>query len=205
MTQQKNTVSLELRDLSYGAINGAIFGFMSSFVLKNLGINVSPLLPLVAFSFLAVFGVYVGAVLARWKPFFFQLAKFAAVGSANFSIDFGIYNAFMLVTQVHAGSGIDIFKGIAFMGAVVNSYFWNKHWSFAKKDSASSEKEFSLFLGVSVIGAILSVGIVHLFVNIIGSPVGFDPKKWANIANVGATVVVLIWNFLGYKFFVFKK
>lgn len=203
MNTQKPT--LEQRDLFYGAINGAVFGLMASFVAKNLGYSLSPLLPVLVFSLLAVFGVFVGYLLSKWKPFFFQLAKFAAVGAANFSIDFGVYNALMYATQINMGNGIDAFKGISFLAAVTNSYFWNKHWSFSKKDSTASEKEFTLFLGVSVIGAVLSIGIVHLFVNVLGAHFGLSPKLWANVANVGATVIVLMWNFLGYKFFVFKK
>lgn len=205
MIAEEKKATLEMRDLVFGAINGAIFGLMASFVAKNFSYSINPLLPTIAFSLLAVFGVYVGYLLSKWKNFFFQLAKFAAVGAANFSIDFGVYNALMYFTQINVGNGIDIFKGIAFLVAVTNSYFWNKHWSFSKKDSTSSKKEFGLFLFVSVIGAILSIGIVHIFVNVMGNPATISPKLWANLANVGATLVVLAWNFLGYKFIVFKK
>lgn len=199
-------LALQPRDLVFGAINGAIFGLMASFVARNFGFVVSPLIPLITFSLLAVIGVYIGYLLSKIKPFFFQLAKFGAIGAANFSIDFGVYNILIYLTHMNTGAGIDIFKGIAFLFAVTNSYFWNKYWSFSKKDSTSSEKEFSLFLLVSVIGAVLSIGMVHIMVNVIGSPAGItSPNLWANIANAGATVIVLMWNFLGYKYIVFKK
>lgn len=206
MNTQKSSASLTSRDLVFGAINGAVFGLMASFVAKNLGHTLSPVISFLGFSILAVVGIYIGYLLSKVKPFFFQLAKFAAVGAANFSIDFGVYNLLILFTQVNTGLGIDLFKGISFLAAVTNSYFWNKHWSFSKEDSNSSEKEFVLFLTVSVIGAVLSIGMVHVLVNIIGSPASnISANMWANIANIAATLVVLMWNFLGYKYIVFKK
>ncbi len=194
------------RDLAFGAINGSIFGLMFSFVLRNFEVALNPLLSIIVFSLLAVFGIYIGYLLSKWKTFFFQLAKFSAVGATNFSIDTGIFNLLMYVTQISVGNNIDFFKGIAFLVATINSYFWNKHWSFTKKDSTSSKKEFLLFLSISIIGAVINIGIVHTFVNIIGTPsTGISSKLWANIASVVATFIVLIWNFLGYKFLVFKK
>lgn len=203
--KHKSGYTLESRDLVFGAVNGAVFGLMASFVARNLGYPINPLIPLLGFSLLAVFGIYVGYVLSKWKPFFFQLAKFGAVGVANFSIDFGVLNLLMYVTQTTTGNIIDVFKGVAFLGAVTNSYFWNKYWSFAKKEKTNTHSEFFLFLGVSIGGAVLSIGMVHFMVNVIGAPDSLSPALWANIANIGATVLVLAWNFLGYKFLVFKK
>ncbi len=34
---------------------------------------------------------------------------------------------------------------------------------------------------------------------------GFSAARWLNIAKVLATVISLVWNFLGFKFFVFKS
>ena len=34
---------------------------------------------------------------------------------------------------------------------------------------------------------------------------GLSPELWANLAKVAATGFSLIWNFIGYKFIVFKK
>jgi len=42
-------------------------------------------------------------------------------------------------------------------------------------------------------------------VNVIGAPTGIADKTWANIGGLTASIIVLSWNFIGYKFFVFKK
>jgi len=31
------------------------------------------------------------------------------------------------------------------------------------------------------------------------------PPQWENVGKLGGTIVSLIWNFVGYKIFVFKK
>ena len=34
---------------------------------------------------------------------------------------------------------------------------------------------------------------------------GVGEKVWANVGGLTASILVLTWNFVGYKFFVFKK
>jgi putative flippase GtrA len=88
---------------------------------------------------------------------------------------------------------------------IINSYVWNKFWSFDKKSADNLGKEFTQFLIISSIGLLLNVGITAFVVNIIGAPTGFSEKAWANVGGLTASVLVLTWNFVGYKFFVFKK
>ena len=65
--------------------------------------------------------------------------------------------------------------------------------------------EFSLFLGVSIVGIVINSSVVGLVTGFIDPLFGANPQLWANFAKVGATVIALLWNFVGYKFFVFKK
>ena len=179
-------------------------------VLKNLGLQIS--LPkylaiIIFFTLLAAAGVYVGHFLSRFARFTFQLAKFGAIGSANFAVDFGVLNLLIFLTGIASGWLFTLFKSISFMVAVTNSFFWNKLWAFKKKDKNVKEsgKEFMQFLAVSVIGLILNAGTASFIVNVIGPQAGISIKTWANIATAVASVVVLTWNFVGYKFWVFKK
>ncbi|PIP92113.1 hypothetical protein COW77_01700, partial [Candidatus Wolfebacteria bacterium CG18_big_fil_WC_8_21_14_2_50_39_7] len=87
---------------------------------------------------------------------------------------------------------------------VINSYFWNKHWTFGVSDSANI-KEFSQFMAVSLVGFAINVGAASLLVNFIGSPESISPERWANIGALSATIISLVWNFVGYKFIVFKR
>jgi len=89
------------------------------------------------------------------------------------------------------------------LAALVNSYFWNKFWTFRKKEGGGVG-EFCQFLLVSVVGFGINVGTATLVINVI-NPVGnFSPEQWANVGFLAATFLSLTWNFIGYKFWVFK-
>ena len=198
---------LTARDLVFAAANGAIFGLLLPIVLKNLslGIEISNIVYVLFFSIFAVIGILIGYVLSAFARFFFQLAKFGAVGATNTAIDFGIFNLFILLTGITGGWFFVAFKTISFVIAVTNSYLWNKFWSFGKKSTDHIEKEFIQFLMISAIGILLNVAIASFVNNIIGPLAGATPERWANVAAAIASILVLGWNFFGYKFIVFKK
>ncbi|MBL8030995.1 MAG: GtrA family protein [Candidatus Doudnabacteria bacterium] len=85
-------------------------------------------------------------------------------------------------------------------------------WASVRGDSVSvpsqsgTRAEFAGFVAVSVIGAginsLILTGLVAYFGH---SLPGISEKLFKNIAKIAATVVSLMWNFVGYKFFVFRK
>lgn len=205
--QRISPVELDVRDLAFAGINGAVFGILLPIVLKNLGVDIgiSGFMFLLAFSILAVLGVFVGYVLSRIARFFFQLTKFGSVGAANTAIDFGILNLLIATTGVATGGLFIVFKFVSFLGATINSYIWNKYWSFGDKSKDDIKEEFTKFITISGIGVFLNVGIASFVNNIIGPAAGIGENQWANIAAAIAAISVLTWNFVGYKFVVFKK
>lgn len=199
---------LTSRDILFAAINGLIFGALLPFTLNNLAVSMTiekGLIIAIIFAILAAAGVTIGYFLSRILSFFFQLAKFGSVGAANFAIDIGIYNLLIVISGISAGFAVDMFAGVSFVVAVTNSYFWNKWWTFKKTDTKKTGKEFAQFLTVSVIGFLLNIAILHLIVNTIGPLGAIKPTAWANVGKATASICVLAWNFLGYKFWVFKK
>ena len=147
--------------------------------------------------------LWFASVLAKKLSFIWQLAKFVLVGVLNTLIDIGILNFLMLVTGIASGTFYSIFKGFSFIVSVVNSYFWNKHWTFGKK-TEKTKTEFIQFFIVSVIGFGINVSSASIIVNIIGPQFGLSPAIWANVGAIGAAFCGMTWNFLGYKFIVFK-
>ena len=200
-------MQLTSRDLVFGAINGAFIGILARFIFINLSVTLP--IPVVLFVLIlavgAACGIAVGAFLSKVRPFFFQLAKFGLIGVANTVVDLGIYNLFIYMSDVSSGYLIVVFKSFSVMAAIVNSYVWNKFWSFEKKETHGIGEEFTQFLMVSLVGLLLNVGITAFVVNVIGAPAGVAEKTWANIGGLAASILVLTWNFIGYKFFVFKK
>lgn len=134
-----------------------------------------------------------------------QFSKYVVVGFANTGIDFLILNLEMLITGISQGPGMFVQNAISFSIATVNSYYFNKKWSFQDRSKKDRVREFSQFLAVSLIGLLINSSTVYLITTFIEPFFGIDPKLWANLAKVAATGLSLIWNFIGYKFFVFKK
>ena len=198
---------LTVRDLTFGAINGAFIGILAPFIFSNLGTSLPISIPLfvVIMALLSALGIGVGYMLSKIKPFFFQLSKFGLVGVANTVVDLGIYNLFIFITDISTGYLISVFKCFSVLAAIINSYMWNKFWSFDKKETGNLSEEFTQFLLISLIGLLLNVGITSFVVNVVGAPSGVADKTWANVGGLAASILVLTWNFVGYKFFVFKK
>lgn len=182
-------------------------------IVINLGIGIPyfKLTLFIIFPIVWMFGIWFGEFLSRWFKFFFQFGKFAVVGFFNAAVDFGVLNVLIFLTGITAGAYYSLFKASSFIVANVNSYFWNKWWTFKKKDvleegmgEPGAAKQYTQFFIVSVIGLGLNVGAASLVVNIVGPQFGIGAAGWANIGAVAGSAAGLIWNFVGYKFIVFK-
>lgn len=134
-----------------------------------------------------------------------QVGKFGMVGVLNTSIDFGIFNFLITTTGIVVGASLAFLNIISFSFAVVNSFFWNRLWVFEDRRHELHLNEFFSFLVVSIIAVGLNSAIVLTLSTFVPPFFGFDQKTWINIAKVFATLFSLVWNFLGYKFIVFKK
>jgi len=145
-----------------------------------------------------------GKLTARF-PIFKQIVRFVVVGGVNTGIDFLILNIEMFFTKITSGPGMITQNAISFGLATINSYYLNKAWTFEDTDKKNGGFKFAQFLTVSMIGIFINTGLVYLFTTFIDPMFGMGPQLWANIGKILATGISLIWNFLGYKFIVFKK
>ena len=154
-----------------------------------------------------------------------QAIKFVLVGILNTLVDLGALNLLMFASGIVSGLGYTAFKGFSFTLAVLNSYFLNKFWTFKGQGAGKSPKQFTQFFIVSLIGFGINVGVASLVVNVmapqfssvfsecIGMEGGVQcftkitpsPRIWANIGAICATFAAMTWNFIGYKFIVFKQ
>lgn len=142
--------------------------------------------------------------MGKLKETFGQFFKFAVVGVMNTLIDLGVLNGLILLTGMAVGWQFSVFKGISFIAAVINSYFFNKFWTFKSKKSVGAG-ELLQFFAVSVGGFVVNVGTASLVVNVIGPLWGISPTLWANVGAISAIAFSMAWNFIGYKFLVFRR
>jgi putative flippase GtrA len=158
-------------------------------------------------------GLLVAGWLAKLIKVIYQVAKFILVGTLNTFVDWGVLNLLIFLTAIASGPFYSVFKGAGFVIASINSYFWNKYWTFNKPVSSvsqpgeqkSASKEILQFFVVSLIGFVMNVGVASLIVNWWGPQFGITAKLWANVGALCGTLVGLVWNFLGYKLIVFKS
>ena len=134
-----------------------------------------------------------------------QFSKFVLIGGVNTAIDFAVLNIEIKLTGMTSGSGLFVLNTISFLVAVINSYFMNKYWTFQDVTRNREETKFAQFIGVSLLGLGINSSIVAGITTFVAPVFGISPVLWANIAKLLATGISLIWNFVGYKLFVFKK
>lgn len=193
------------KDILVGSFIGFLVGVLVWGISLNLDIGLPYLwlAPLV-FPVLSGIGTAVAAVLGKKVPVLFQAAKFLLVGALNTFVDLGILNLLIFVSGTASGLPFTFFKAISFTGAVLNSYVFNKFWTFGGAERKKLGAEFTQFVAVSLGGFLLNVGTASLVVNFLGPQFGFGETLWANVGALVATVVAMTWNFLGYKLLVFK-
>ena len=136
--------------------------------------------------------------------FLIQFIKFLTVGLFNTGIDFGILNLLMFSTGISSGFAYSIFKAISFTCAVINSYIWNKRWTFQKGTNVE-KKEFSKFFTISLIAFSINIGVASILVNLVGPIGGISSYAWANISALVAAGFTTLINFFGYKYLVFRE
>ncbi len=157
---------------------------------------------------LSVLGIALARLLARKVPVFLQLAKFILVGAFNTLLDWSVVNLLIIVSDIATGTAFYLFNVISFLIANLASFFWNKHWTFANKKEREKEKgknQLVQFIVISLIGLSIKTVIAGVVNNEVKAPAEITAGLWNNIALLVATTFSMAWNFLGYKFLVFKN
>jgi putative flippase GtrA len=188
-------------------IIGAGVGLLVQPILANMVTSIPLTLAtrigiFVFFVLFAPFALWLCALIAKvWKAFY-QFGQFAAVGTLNSFIDIGVLNleTFFYGTSIISTPLFAVFKAISFLFATTNSFAWNRNWTFGSKEKVNAG-EVTGFYTIALIGWGANVAIAT-FVKAIGP----ETKLWINIvAPLAGILVTFIWNFVGYKYFVFKK
>lgn len=175
--------------------------------LEGIGILVTPIFRvaiLVVFAVIAPVALAVARSLGKKIPVIYQFAKFGAVGVLNTMIDFGVLNLIIAFSGIAAGVWFSVFKGFSFLVATTNSFVWNKFWTFGSKEKATAGQAAKFYL-IAILGWIINVVVASIVVNVIPRPETILPNLWANVGALAGVLASFLWNFLGYKFFVFRE
>ncbi|HZZ99488.1 MAG TPA: GtrA family protein, partial [Candidatus Paceibacterota bacterium] len=149
-----------------------------------------------------ILGVLLGYFLGQWFKFFEQFGKFSVIGVSNTTVDFGVLNLFIASTGYTSGGGYALIKVFAFMAALVCSYLLNKFWTF--NGLIGGKGEFAKFVAVTLGSFAVNLGVSWAVATFVSPVLGLSLTQWANVANAAGVAVGLIFNFIGFKFIVFK-
>jgi len=201
------------KDVIFSLICGELTSWFLIFVIKNPYIeefralakmeSLVWILPIL-FPIIFLLGSFIGEAISKFVKVIFQIVKFLEVGVLNTFIDIGILNLLVWQTGITSGGWLAPLNTLSFLCAATNSYYWNKFWTF-KKEKETKGKEFLQFLLISVIGWGINTGIVVLGTTFLTPIVAFSAGAWVNIIKLAATFISMAWNFIGYKFIVFKS
>ena len=115
--------------------------------------------------------------------------KFGVVGVIAFVIDYGLLAFCTEILHIN----YLVSATIGFTVSVVFNYFASMRYVFTHKEGMSKRREFIIFVILSVIGLGINNGCMWLGVEILG---------WHYlIVKIGATAIVMVWNFVTRKIF----
>jgi len=216
---KQESFPIEKKDYIFGILAGLFIGLLALPILKAAKPSLydqyaMAIVPL--FFILVPFGLLISYYIGKKLKVIWQLAKFVVIGVMNTLFDLGTLSILIFVFRdyFHIESkdlfliGItfySIFKGFSFIIANINSYYWNKYWTFEQIATKKTGIEFLQFLTVSIIGFIINVVVASYVFKGIPSIVGLNSDQWGLIGAMAGSVSGLAWNFIGYKFIVFKK
>jgi putative flippase GtrA len=142
-----------------------------------------------------------------------QVVRFAIVGVSNFLVDFIIYNLLILFITNLSVTWAGIISGTA---AMINSFIFNKNFTFRAKKLPTFKLVMFFVLtagGLYVIRPVViqfftqtwlwPSQIAYKVTTFLRLPLTQDFDR-NNLALLAAIAVVLIYNYLVYKFYIFR-
>ena len=127
------------------------------------------------------------------KKLIMQIIKFGMVGGLCFLIDYGVM---IFLTEIFNINYL-ISSGISFTVSVIVIYILSMQFVFETEKDDSAMKKFIIFVVLSVIGLIINQILMWILVDKIGI--------FYMISKIGATVIVMVYNFITRKLILEKK
>lgn len=213
---------MEKRDFIFATIVGAEVGLMFQPIVYNLWPELAKasalylgLVPPQAlfqicvfafFTFLAPAALFALFLLSKFAGVIYQFGKFATVGSSNSFVDIGLLNLALILFNIEKGTAaFTIIATCTALISTVNSYFWNKFWTFeAGKAEGKRFWEVLKFYGVTGFSSLVNGAVTTAVASsLAGGAISLGLA--ANAGKIAGIFSAFIFNFLGYKFVVFKK
>ena len=121
-----------------------------------------------------------------------ELLKFCVVGASGYVINLAVFTAAVEAVDLHHLVGATL----AFLVAVTNNFWWNRHWTFAAGEGHAGFQA-ARFFAVSVAAFLVAAVVLDLLVSVGGAP--------EVPAQALAVVTATPLSFLGNKMWSFAR
>ncbi len=211
------------KDYLLGLLAGILIGLLLLPILKNAKPSLYDTVWLFVVPFFAIgvpAGLMVASFIAKKVALVWQLAKFLVIGVMNTLVDIGVLALITILVATDASYASEttwfsmaslvvtyysLYKAISFIIANINSFFWNKYWTFGSENRSQTTHQFFQFFLVSLIGFAINVIIASVVFGSLSAAGAFTVAQAGLVGAAMGSIIGLVWNFIGYKFFVFKK
>ena len=119
-----------------------------------------------------------------------QLGKFCLVGASGYVVNLGVFAAAVEIANLHHL----VAATLAFVIAVLNNFWWNRHWTFGA-GGGHAGFQAARFLAVSVAAFVVAAAILEVLVSHAGTP--------EILAQAISIVAATPLNFVGNKMWSF--
>ena len=94
-----------------------------------------------------------------------QLLKFCAVGASGYAVNLAVFYVCVELLGLHHLVGATV----AFIVAVTNNFWWNRHWTFRAR-SGRPGFQAARFFTVSITAFLFAASVLELLVSVAGMP-----------------------------------
>jgi putative flippase GtrA len=121
-----------------------------------------------------------------------QLIKFVAVGGTGYVVNLAVFSVCVKVLGIHHLAAATL----AFLVAVFNNFWWNRHWTFGAREGLAGGQAARFFM-VSIVAFLCQVAILQLLVSTTSVP--------TIVAQAVSLIAATPLNFIGNKMWSFAR
>lgn len=138
-----------------------------------------------------------------------QIIRFALIGGSNVVIDFGVYNLLLAVAFSRNPDTLVLYNTIAVIGALANSYIWNRSWTFRSQRLSRGVpvrlwRERLLFGAQGVLNVIVNDGVLAGVTVVLNRNHLLSAYLANNLAKIVGVLAASSVSFLAMRFVVFE-
>lgn len=137
----------------------------------------------------------------RRQGFIRQLMRFCIVGGLNTIVDLLVLNGLLWFWPAQNTIQLVAYNSIAYIIGAVNSFFWNKQWTFQHRQQASAQ-EVTRFALTTLAGVLCNDVLLWIAGRIL-HPAVLSATLWANISKIVAIAGTVLISYLGMRLWVF--